>query len=102
MGLDVINEEKLASVVINPALDRVQHDVIPELFKGVGAAIDGLRDNIANTIKNALSGAEFLLKTANNDLNAAIDRLDGAEIEIGPIEVPAFTVKLVLPKKEVA
>ena len=75
MGLagDVLNEEKVASVIVNPLLDRVKTEIIPTLTASLEQVVEKLVDEFDAATKDIIVSVEAKLDVL---LTAKLTSLD--------------------------
>lgn len=96
--MDVIDEKKLTELVVNPMLDRIEKEVIPQ----VKAQADAILASASNVINGTLVGLQAITDKAGADLAGIIAGLDGwtLTVEMPPIAIPPVTIRLNGPKGE--
>jgi|SRR5215471_327729 len=98
--MDVIDEGKLRDQLVKPTLDRLESQTIPALQQALdhelltaGTIVRGLVDEAVQKITTA---GESLLAEARELLKEQ----DGWTLEIGPITIPAITIRLTKPSTQ--
>lgn len=98
-----LDEQKVHSVIVDPALNRIQNDVVPAIgamiskalgdgISQAGAIVHGAMGDVATdigTIATAIAGVE-----------ATVKGLDGWTLTVDPILIPAITLRLSKPKEQ--
>ena len=100
MALDLIDEGKIKSGIIDPTLDRVEKETIPQLGKTTQDAENNIATQLSNIVAGTLQAIQASFDKLVSDANHLLDRANGAELTIGPIVVPEFTIKLRVPPAE--
>jgi hypothetical protein len=93
--MDVLNEQQLASVVVNPALDRLKTEIIPAIQAAARAELDHAMLQASNIISAALQGAQATEDKAAHDVVAILAGFDGWT---ATITIPPITIRLGAPK----
>jgi hypothetical protein len=89
--MDLIDEQKVANVIINPALDRLEKEVIPQL-RDVLTEVVAKMSTVADTLVADVSVVEL---SAAADLRRLVAGFDGWTLTI---QVPPITIRLNAPK----
>jgi hypothetical protein len=94
--MDVIDERKLSDVVVNPALDRIEKEVIPQMKQQA----DAILAEVSNIINGTLAGLQSMTDAIWVNLAKSIAGLDGwtLTVEMPPIAIPPVTIRLNGPK----
>ena len=77
MGLagDVLNEEKVSSVIVNPFLDRVKSEIIPALTASVEQIIEKAEFEFNASAKDIITDGEAKLDTLLTTKLASLDQI---------------------------
>jgi hypothetical protein len=94
--MDILNEQKLKDSLVDPALDRIEKEVIPELK----AQADAILAEASNVLHGTLVGLQAMADAIWVNLAKSIAGLDGwtLTVEMPPIVIPPVTIRLRGPK----
>ncbi len=96
MGFDVVNEQKLKDVVIDPALTRIETVTVPAIeaagHRLVAQIEEALSRQVAGLIGGLVTAGARLLETADGDISKLLAGLDGWNLQI--------SVRLTAPKSQ--
>jgi hypothetical protein len=100
MGLDLLNTQAIDANVVDPALDRLKAEIIPELEAVIQRRIDSAIEEVSNVIKGILLGAQGIEDKTLADVQKLVAGLDGwtVSISLPPIQVGPVTIRLGKPK----
>lgn len=89
--MNVVDGEKLTAQVVNPALDRLKGELLPELDAILQRNIGTLTGAVHGAIDSAIAGLGGLLYKVDGDAAKLLAGLDGWTLEI---EVPKISIRL--------
>lgn len=92
--MNVIDGEKLTKEVVDPALNRLEGEIIPALDEVLQRNIATLTGSVHGAIDSALAGLGTLLFQADGDVAKLLAGLDGWTLEV---EVPKIKITLTGP-----
>jgi hypothetical protein len=99
--MDVIDEKKIADLVVTPALGKIRTETIPALQSAVNVELSLAIEKLEAVITSAFVDVHGVLDKTIRDLNTTIAGLDGwtLEVSVPPIQIGPLIVKLSKPRQ---
>lgn len=72
MGLDVLDTKAITENVVNPALDRLKGEIIPELEAVIQRRLDSAITELSNTIHGTLVGVQGIADSTTAKLEPVL------------------------------
>lgn len=96
--MNAIDNEKLSSVNINPALDRLKNEIIPTLQAAMRSELNNGILQLSNVVQGALLAVQATEDKAAADVRGLLAGLDGWTLDI---TIPPITIRLTTPKEDI-
>jgi hypothetical protein len=80
--MDLIDEQKITALVVNPALDRIKTEIIPAFEAIAQKTVADVATALQASIGGALIGISRLIEEVDGDASKLLDGLDGWSLQI--------------------
>lgn len=96
--MDVESKETISAEIAEAK--AAGQDLLQSVNQIVAAQLGAAATQLSSIVKGAILGAQAIEDKAQADLSSLVLSLDGWTVEIGPITVPAISIRLTKPKGE--
>lgn len=96
--MDVLNEAQLRKEVVDPAISRLNGETIPAVQAALHAELQFATSQLDSLGQSMLQGLRSSVTAALAEVSSVVAQQDGWTLEIGPITIPAISIRLTKPK----
>ena len=93
-GIDLLNTPAIDANIVDPFLDRLRNEVIPQIQAAVRAELNNAIAQGSNVVQGTLLGVQGVEDKAAADVQKIINGLDGWSVTIGPFTIPEIPIRL--------
>jgi hypothetical protein len=98
--MDILNTQAIDANVVDPLLDRLKKEIIPQLQTVVREEVNNAIAQASNVINGTLLGIQGTEDKAASDVAKIVKSLDGWTVTVGPFTIPAIPIQLSAPKEK--
>ena len=98
--MDLLNTQAIDANVIDPLLNRLKAELIPQLEAVIQRRVDSAIEQASNVIHGVLVGVQGIEDKSATDVRGILASLDGWTVQVAlpPIQLGPVTIRLTKPE----